>query len=148
MEKIDLKSIIEQETFLTDRSRYEIGDVFELTKELFQSIQCMESISRKNEVANFFDSQILSGFFNSILSTIRRHTNVSFLIIRHIIENISLFIYSMELQKLSDFNVIVVKDQIVEYDKSIINKSYKHMEIKYPEFSFRLEIWLFSRSSG
>lgn len=141
MKTITLEELIPKEEELTNRARFDIGDTYELTKELFVSIQCLKSFSRENEVIAAFDSQILSGFFNAILNTVRRHTNVTHLIIRQVIENMSLFIYSMEARKFSDYNIEKVDDIIVDFNENVKYKVYDFVLSKYPDFSRYLEMY-------
>jgi len=141
MNKVDIKKIISQENYLTDRANFDLGDVYFLCIDLLNNIQCIYSISCENEVSTFFDAQILKNFHLAVLNTIRRHTNIALLSMRQVLESISLFVFSMEKQKFSDYNIIKSANQIIEYDENIILDSYKYIESKYPEISIYLEVY-------
>lgn len=132
---IDLEWIIEQENKLTDRAKYDLGDNYYLSLDLLKSLQCIKSFSIRNEMAHVFDAQILKGFHLVILNIIRRHGVEAHLILRYTLESIVLFVYSMEYMKEFDFKIVRNEFQIIDFDESIKNNTYKHFEKKYPEFS-------------
>lgn len=137
---IDLKWIIEEENRLTDEARLKLGDNYMLTIDLLELMnKSIKSFSKENEVAHYFDSQFFKDIFLAVLNIIRRHSLITYFLIRHSIECIALFAYSMEKTKKSDFVKLEDDYGFADIKEGMKEKAFKFIEDKFPEISFRLE---------
>lgn len=87
---IDINWIIKQENDFTDRARFDLGDNYHLTLDLIALLQSIKSFVN-NEVAHYFHIQIVKDLYLVILNTIRRHTLVAHVVLRHALESFVLF---------------------------------------------------------
>jgi hypothetical protein len=132
--------IITEENGLTDRAKLDLGDMYMLTKDLLESMPFIESFFAGNHISHFFDSQIVKDFYLAILNIIRRHSLVSNLLIRHAIESVVLFVYSMEHNNEEEYVIQKDEKEILNFKENLLtDKAYKHIELKYPKYSEKLE---------
>ncbi|GEM_PF-2200490 len=130
--KVDLSWIIEKENELTSNAKQNLGDNYFLVVDLLEMLQGIKSFSRDNEVAHYFEAQIMKGFYLAVLNTIRRHAIEANLIVRHTLESIVLFVYSMEHKSESDYKIQRDSDQIVEFDDALLEKANRFFEASLP----------------
>ena len=135
-----LDGIIKAENGLTDRAKLDLGDNYMLSRDLLESMPFILSFSNDNDVSHIFDSQIIKDFYLAVLNIVRRHSLITNLILRHAIESIVLFAYSMEHKKEDEYVIKRNETDILDFkEKLLTEKAYKHMELKYPEYSKNLE---------
>ncbi len=136
---IDLDWIIKQENELTDKAKSNLGDNYHLLIDLLKLIQGIKSFSVNNEVAHYFETQILKDFHLSALNIIRRHSTDAQSSIRHALESAVLFAYSMEHPYKSEYVIAEDEEQIYDFDDKILNKAQNYIENKYPDISIHIE---------
>lgn len=136
---IDLNWIIKQENDLTDCAKRDLGDNYMLCIDLLELLQSIESFSVKNKFSPFFEAQTVKGIFLAVLSTIRRHTVEAHIILRHSLESLVLFVYSMEYTDEKDYKIYKDDDEIIDFDINLLQKANKHIENKYPDISREIE---------
>lgn len=136
---IDLNWIIRQENALTDSAKRELGDNYMLCIDLLELLQSIESFSISNKFCPFFEAQAVKGIFLAVLNTIRRHTVVAHILLRHSMESLVLFVYSMEFTEEKDYKIDKEDDEIIDFDVNLLHKANKHMQNKYPDISREIE---------
>lgn len=137
---IDLDWIISTENELTDKAKLKLGDNYMLSIDLLNLLcSSIESFSKNNEVAHCFETQIVKDFHLIVLNIIRRHTTIANILIRHAIESIVLFTYSMVEHTEEKFNVIRDPIGIVSFNNKILNKANSYFKKTFREESKNLE---------
>lgn len=137
---IDLDWIISKENEITDCAKLKLGDNYMLSIDLLKLFcSAIKSFSKSNEVLHYFETQLVKDFHLAVLNIIRRHSIVANTVIRHAIESLILFAYSMEHKKEELF--VANRDQIgiTSYDDNILVKANKFIEKEFPEESKSLQ---------
>lgn len=138
---IDLNWIIEEENNLTYRAKLDLGDNYQLTLDLLKQLQGIKSFSIHNEVAHFFETQIIKDFHLAALNLIRRHSIEANFGIRHALESLSLFVYFMEHKSEKEYVFERDENHIIDFDHKLLGKAFSHIEKRYPLFSKEIEMY-------
>jgi hypothetical protein len=136
---VDLKWIIEKENELLDKARFNLGDNYYFSLDLLPMFQELKTMSISNEVAFFFESEIMTNLYLAFLNTIRRHTITASFNIRLALESLVLFAYSMDFSKKSHYGIVEENEFIISFDDKILTKAYDHIEKNYPSQSKEIE---------